>query len=80
MKIKVKITGTIANEYMDRCPEDIPEHIRDEGVFTLDTDTARAVLADAEFMGDTRNGPEEMRPAVRRAYQCLAENIRKALA
>jgi hypothetical protein len=72
---RVRITPTIANEYMDRMPDEIPERLMVAGTYDITDDEARTVRADAKFMADTKNGPEEMRPALRSAYRALAKRL-----
>lgn len=80
---RVNISPTIANEYISRCVwenegwECFPEQAG--RMLYVSEDTARAMLADAEFQGDARRGPEEMPRGVRRAYQTLAQALREAL-
>lgn len=80
---RVNISPTLANEYLTRGVWDndgcecFPEQAG-RGLWVSD-DTARAMLRDAEFNGDARNGPEYMPPGVRRAYRALAEALREAL-
>jgi hypothetical protein len=72
---RVRITPTIANEYMDRMLDEIPERLMSPGEYDLTDDEAREVRNDAKFMADTKNGPEEMRTALRSAYRALAKQL-----
>jgi hypothetical protein len=72
---RVRITPTIANEYLDRMPDEIPERLMVAGTYDLTDDEVRAVRADAKFMSDVNSGPEEMRPGVRSAYLALAKQL-----
>lgn len=73
--MRVRITSTMAEQYMDRCPEGIPERLKTSGDHDLDEAEAREVRADAEFMADAKNGPEIMSIGLRSAYRALARQF-----
>ena len=77
----VKISATIANEWISRGIRDVIPDLPDWNcngcVLQLPLGVAREVLSDCEFNGDHRSGPEEMPPGTRKAYRALAEQLRK---
>jgi hypothetical protein len=73
--VRIKITPIIANEYMDRMTDEIPERLYQTGIYDLTAREAKAVKDDAEFMADAKNGPECMRPGLRSAYRALAKKF-----
>jgi hypothetical protein len=81
--IRVRISPTIAGEFESRCPEDIAEHLRDEGVHDATEAEVRLLLADAEFNSDPQAqtiGPDYMPLGVFNAYRALAKQLRAVLA
>ena len=74
--MKVRISGTIANDFMSRAPDHLPERLNEEGTHELTADEIRVLREDAEFQADTRNGPEYMEPGLRSAYRALAKQLR----
>jgi len=74
---KVKISATIANEFLSRYPDNISEKFFEVGVHDATDEELLVLLEDAEFNADAVNGPEEMPSGVRRAYRSLAAQIRK---
>lgn len=80
--IKIRISPTIANEFADRLPDELPLDKLRAGVCELTPDELRAVLADAEFNSDPRAvdvGPYGMPRATFNAYRALAKQARAAL-
>lgn len=81
--LTVKISATIQNEYWTRCVwenegwEEFPDTTDRQHV---SRETAMAMLDDASFQSDAKNGPEDMPPGTRRAYAALAKQLRKVLA
>jgi len=80
-RVSVKISATIANEWASRgihdVVPDLPDWDYNGCVLQLPLSVAREVLADCEFNGNSRSGPEDMPPGTRRAYQALAKRLRK---
>jgi hypothetical protein len=78
--MKIKISKTIAEEWMSRGISDvIPELLEypvSGGTIDVGLNVAKQIQADCEFNGDSRNGPEEMPGGTRRAYQALAAQIK----
>ena len=82
--VQVRVSPTIANEYDTRGvfgPDDAdwPEVPGGAGVHSVPRATAQAMLADAEFNGDARQGPSEMPLAIGNAYRALAKQLRALL-
>lgn len=80
--IKIRISPTIANEFADRMPDELPLDKLRAGACELTVDEARAVLADAEFNSDRRAvdvGPYGMPRATFNAYRALAKQAREAI-
>jgi len=81
--VRLRITPTIANEYENRRPGDLPTEKLHAATWTLTLQEAHRVLADAEFNSD-RNaqdvGPCGMPLGVFNAYAALARQARAAIA
>jgi hypothetical protein len=80
--VAVRISPTIAGEYENRQPDDLPLDKLDAGVCQLTLEEARAVLADAEFNSDSKAfdvGPYGMPLPVFNAYRALAKQLRATL-
>ena len=78
----VRISPTIANEYATRNPEDIPEEAYCTGQRSVKVESARAMLADAEFNSDTtvfEVGEYGMPLGCFNAYRALAKQLRATL-
>lgn len=78
--VHVKISETIANEYMTRCPVDI--RIREAGVHQVSRDEAREIMLDAEFNCDPRCidiGAYGVPLGTANAYRALAKQVRRTL-
>ena len=72
----VQIGSVIANEYVSRCVfEGVP---REVGVHYVEPETAREMLADAEFYCD-RWGPDETPANIKAAYRRLKDQLTKLL-
>ncbi|NRF83814.1 hypothetical protein HQ619_07725 [Burkholderia gladioli] len=83
-QLQVKVSATIANEWVGRCIRDVipnlPDFYHGRCVLAVTPDVARKILADCEFNGDAKSGPEEMPNGARRAYRAMAKQLREALA
>jgi|HubBroStandDraft_5_1064220.scaffolds.fasta_scaffold307660_1 hypothetical protein len=83
-QLRVKISAAIANEWSNRAIADVipelPEYEYRGCVLSVPIRIAREILADCEFNGDVKCGPEEMSGGTRRAYRALATQLREALA
>jgi hypothetical protein len=80
---RIRISPTLANEYANRLPDDLPIGKLRAGVCELTADECRAVLADAEFNSDRTAvdvGPYGMPLATFNAYRALANRVRAVLA
>lgn len=81
--IRVRISAAIADEWAGRGIDDVipgvPRPAYGGGVISVSPEIAREILADCEFNGDTRSGPESMPDGTRRAYQALAAQLRNAM-
>lgn len=80
--IKIRISPTIANEFADRMPDELPLDKLRAGACELTVEEACAVLADAEFNSDRRAidvGPYGMPRATFNAYRALAKQAREAI-
>lgn len=84
VKLKIRISETIANEYITRNvfdgSIDWPFVPSDAGVHLLPLATCAAMLDDAEFQCDPHGGPEDTPPGVKRAYRALVKQLRIAFA
>lgn len=81
--IRIRISAAIAQEYVARCPDQLPLAKLVEGRVELTLDEARAVLDDAEHNSDTTAfdvGPYGMPLGTFNAYRALARQVRAALA
>jgi hypothetical protein len=80
--IPVRLSATILNEYDTRCPEFVPEWLRnvEAGTYWLDQPTAQALYDDARFNADAKNGPEEMDAGTRSAYRALTVQLSRSAA
>jgi hypothetical protein len=81
--VTVRISPTISNEYATRSPDHIPEECFLTGKRSVTVESARAMLADAEFNSDPRAqtvGPYDMPLPVFNAYRALAKQLRKVAA
>ena len=80
---RVNISQTIADEYLSRCVwenegwEGFPEHSGRSMFVTLEA--AKAMRDDAAFQADSKCGPEEMLPHIRRAYRALHKQLVAAI-
>ncbi|MDK9702432.1 MAG: Eisosome component PIL1/LSP1 family protein [Sulfuritalea sp.] len=81
--ISLRISAAIADEWAGRGIDDVipgvPRPAYGGGVISVTPEIAREILADCEFNGDTRGGPESMPGGTRRAYQALAAQLRRSL-
>jgi hypothetical protein len=82
--LRVRISDTIYNEYQTRAVFE-PVRAKAEAAapkheIAIDRATASALLSDAEFNGDGRQGPSEMPLAYGNAYRALAKQLRGLLA
>jgi len=77
--MKLRIGRSIADEWASRSIGDVIPALDGltirAGTLDVSADVAREILADCEFNGDARNGPEYMEAGVRRAYRALAAQI-----
>ncbi|ASL48872.1 hypothetical protein bAD24_p00855 (plasmid) [Burkholderia sp. AD24] len=83
-QLRVKVSAAIANEWSNRAITDVipdlPKFDYRGCVLTVSISVAREILADSEFNGDAKRGPEEMQGGTRRAYRATATQLRDALA
>ena len=83
-QLRVKVSAAIANEWSNRAITDVipdlPEFDYRGCVLTVSISVAREILADCQFNGDAKRGPEEMPSGTRRAYRAMATQLRDALA
>ena len=80
--VRVRISPTIANEYASRCLEYIPEEVYLTGKRSVSVESAKAMLADAEFNSDKTAqdvGEYGMPLPVFNAYRALAKQLRSAI-
>lgn len=75
--VPVRLSATILNEYDTRCPEFVPEWIRNNTpkTFWMEAEVAQALHDDARFNADAKSGPEEMPAGTRSAYRALAVQL-----
>ena len=81
--VTLRISKTISNEYANRCSDHIPEEVFLTGKRSLSLDSARAILADAEFNSDLQAqdvGEYGVPLGVFNAYRALAKQARAAIA
>lgn len=82
-QLRVKISAAMANEWDSRAITDVipdlPAYEYSGCVLTVPVSVAREILADCEFNGDAKRGPEEMPGGTRRAYRAMAKQLREAL-
>jgi hypothetical protein len=76
-RVDVFISETMRNEYDTR---DVFGGLPEGSMVCVDVATARELLADAEFNGDSKHGPEYMSVGTRQAYRSLVIQLRKTLA
>lgn len=79
--LPVRLSTSVLNEYDDRCPECVPQWLRNvpAGVYWLERSDAEAMHADAVFNADAKGGPEDMPAGTRAAYRALAAQLAKLL-
>ncbi|MBU9200347.1 hypothetical protein KTD31_03140 [Burkholderia multivorans] len=81
--VRVKVSAAIANEWLGRGINDVipdlPQYGPTAGVLQVRTSVANEILADCEFNGDSKGGPEEMPAGTRRAYRAPAKQLRESL-
>jgi hypothetical protein len=78
----VRVSPTIANEYASRCPEGIPEEVYLTGRRSVRLESARAMLADAEYQTDPAAndcGEYGVPLPAWNAYKALARQLRAVL-
>lgn len=82
-RVAVRVSQTISWEYETRSVfNGHGEYLEDVGIglVYVRRETAEMMLSDAEYNGDSREGPSEMPLAIGNAYRALAKQLRKALA
>jgi hypothetical protein len=86
VKVRLRLSPTIRNEYVTRCVfngeepwPDVPLETKVE----VPVDTARAMQDDAEYNSGTGahagQGPDEIPASIARAYRALARQIQRAM-
>lgn len=81
--VTVRISDTISNEYASRCADHLPEECFNTGRRSITLDSARAMLADAEYQTNPAAndcGDYGIPLPIWNAYKALAKQLRKVIA